>query len=165
MSIKEVLKNGPKRIKCPKEWKCKRLNKIIKVTGNVPSGKGWICDCGDWINNDDILHDVILWGFGYNFRDIVDLNKKVSFSYYGFKSNIKPICCDCGKDTDREINGVYVCKDCYEYEPCYGSKYFYDDTIRNCYFFNGIDTDFSLLICKECDRIGYCKKLVKKEVK
>jgi len=86
------------------------------------------------------------------------LNKKVSsgFTYdYIFTRFI-----ECKNKANIEINGVYIYKNCYDYKEPYGQKYFDLDTLRKCNFFKGLDTDFSLNICKECDRLSYCKKIV-----
>ena len=53
-----------KRVKCPVICRCLKLNEEIEVSPvavyNIDCG--WLCKCGSWIKNQDVLHEIILWG-------------------------------------------------------------------------------------------------------
>jgi len=44
------------------EWYCDILKKTIKTSKNAVylQGYGWICDCGNWIKDDDKNHKILL---------------------------------------------------------------------------------------------------------
>ena len=87
-------------------------------------------------------------------------NDKILFSD---SIDIKCVCYECGNPTDREINGVFVCYDCYNYD--YDEKYGYKSYVLNDFvtalgfmILNcSIDFNPDLIICKDCTCFRDCK--------
>ena len=50
--------NFEKKVKCPVRWYCKKLHKYMKVSEEAVFHLeyGWICDCGQWVKESDVLH-------------------------------------------------------------------------------------------------------------
>ena len=53
-----------KKVKCPIKWFCKALNKDIEVSESAVFHPvyGWICDCGQWMKDEDPLHSNVFYG-------------------------------------------------------------------------------------------------------
>ena len=102
-------------------------------------------------------------------------NDKIIFSY---NPPIKCICSECGKPTDRDINGVSICNECYNYD--YDEKYGYKSYVTNSFvtalglkILNcSINFNPDLIICKDCGSFRDCSihhvlmdpKMIKYEV-
>lgn len=81
----------------------------------------------------------------------------------GSKYNeLLPECVKCGEETKREILGIYICEKCYTYKDD-DKIVFTEKIVRDCGFFKSVDTNFNLMICKDCRRINFCKKIVLKD--
>ena len=142
-----------KAFNCPVVFKCYSLNEEFTVDANAifDIDKGWLCKCGKWVKNTSRTHEILLMGLRDGFKR--EKNDKIIFSN---NPSIKCICCECGNPTDREINGVYICNECYNYN--YDEKYgFKSDVstdfitalglmILNC----SIEFNPDLIICKDC---------------
>jgi hypothetical protein len=51
-------------VRCPVQWYCKKLDKIIIVSEDAfPHPKfGFVCDCGQWLKKVDPLHTNFVYG-------------------------------------------------------------------------------------------------------
>ena len=49
---------------CPVKWRCLKLNRFVEVDKKAIccSKAGWICDCGDWVFDNNVFHHVIRKG-------------------------------------------------------------------------------------------------------
>jgi len=90
---------------------------IIEGGKEYNVNNGWLCKCGEWVKNSSRSHEIFLMGLREGFKR--EKHDKIIFSD---KPAIKCVCCECGKPTDRNINGEYVCYDCYDYDEKYGYK-------------------------------------------
>jgi len=82
-------------MKVPVVWFCKKLKKVIRVDSDVvySDDNGWICDCGNWIDGNDALHNILQFDNRDNIKEL-DFLYDVGISKLDNKGKCD---CDIGK--------------------------------------------------------------------
>jgi hypothetical protein len=126
---------------CPVEWKCNHLNQVFNagLEGYYNVNKGWLCECGHWAKKTTRLHEILLMGY----RKAVKREKSDKIKHLP-TIEVNGICCECNKPTDREINGVFTCQECYRYESDFITAL--GLAILDC----SIEFNPNLTICNKC---------------
>jgi hypothetical protein len=141
-----------KDVKCPVVWDCfstgERTTVELYAIYNIE--KGWLCSCGKWVKENDSVHDIVLYGI----REACIGEKDDYVNLQILPDRTITRCCECGKLTDRCVLGVYVCRDCYDYDlnAKQGFNTAFGELILEC----GIEFNPESLICKNCKHFRDC---------
>lgn len=138
---------------CPVIWKCHRLDEEFTVDSDALYNlkDGWLCKCGEFVKKGSRSHEIISMGL----REGVKREKNDKIMFF-LNPRVDCVCCECGNPTDRSINDVFICEECYyyDYDEIYGYKTYIPDDfvtalglmILNC----SIEFNPDILICKNC---------------